>query len=69
MESVTNGAISGSTTIIVTSDTKLTQKEISVLSPIPGGKEDKAAMSIIASAPELPNARMQILLNDLAIKE
>lgn len=69
MESVTNGAISGSTTIIVTSDAKLTQKEISVLSPIPGGKEDKAAMSIIASAPELPNARMQILLNDLAIKE
>jgi hypothetical protein len=39
------------------------------MEPAAGTKNNKSVLDILASAPELPNARMQILLNDLVIKE
>ena len=67
--SILNDTVSGSTTIIVNWASKTDQKGITIMEPAAGTKNNKSVLDILASAPELPNARMQILLNDLVIKE
>lgn len=69
VSSLQQDSISGATTIIVTSDTQANLKPIMILSPSPGLDEKTSMLDIIANAPELPNARMQILLNDQLSKE
>lgn len=58
-----------SATLIVTSEQESTVRNISILSPTPWAQENKSTLDILARAPELTNARMQILLNDLLVKE
>lgn len=59
----------GSATVIVTSEQETTVRNISILAPTAGIEEKKNTLDILARAPELTNARMQILLNDLLVKE
>ncbi len=61
--------IVGSATIIVSSDDQLNLKTIQLLSPLQNGKETESVMSVMATAPELSNSRIQIFLNDLMVKE
>lgn len=61
--------IFGETTVIVSSDQQETLRTISFYSPLQNGTETEAMMSVMASAPELVNSRIQIYLNDLMVKE
>lgn len=62
-------SISGTTTIIVSSDQLTNIKNIQLLSPLQNGKETESMMSVMANAPELVNSRIQVYLNDLMVKE
>lgn len=64
-----NDNLSGSTTIVVTSANQQAQKNITILSPSAGLEETSSTVDLMATTPELPNTRMQILLNDLAVSE
>lgn len=62
-------AISGSTTAIVTSSSSTNLSPIQVLSPSAGLEESQSTINVMATAESLPNARVQVLLNDIAVKE
>lgn len=64
-----SSSASGSTTVIVTADKTVETKEISILSPVAGVEETTSSINVMANAPDLPNATMQIFLNDVQIKE
>lgn len=64
-----NDNLSGSTSIVVTSANQQAQKNITILSPSAGLEETSSTVDLMATTPELPNTRMQILLNDLAVSE
>ena len=64
-----NDSISGSTTVIVSSDKKTDVKKIDILSPSAWVEENQSTIDVMATAEDLPNARVQILLNDELAKE
>lgn len=64
-----NDSISGSTTVIVSSDKKVDVKKIDILSPSAWVEENQSTIDVMATAEDLPNARVQILLNDELAKE
>lgn len=61
--------INGEAVIIVTADQKKQHYPIELLSPLPNGKEMESPMNLLASVPQLTNARIQVYLNDLMVKE
>lgn len=61
--------LSGSASILVTSSAQSQPKNITILSPSAGLEETSSTLDLMANTPELPNTRMQILLNDLAVSE
>lgn len=61
--------ITGTTVIMVESDTKADIKPIEVLSPQQNGTESESILNVMAMAPELVNSRIQIYLNNLMVKE
>lgn len=56
-------------TLIVKNDQESLVKNIALLSPVAGVNESKTTLDILAQSQELTNARMQIFLNDLLVKE
>ena len=64
-----NDSLSGSTTVIVSSDKKTDVKKIDILSPSAWVEENQSTIDVMATAEDLPNARVQILLNDELVKE
>ena len=64
-----NDSISGSTTVIVSSDKRTDVKKIDSLSPSAWVEENQSTIDVMATAEDLPNARVQILLNDELAKE
>ena len=64
-----NDSISGSTTVIVSSDKRTDVKKIDILSPSAWVEENQSTIDVMATAEDLPNARVQILLNDELAKE
>lgn len=64
-----NDSLSGSTTVIVSSDKKTDVKKIDILSPSAWVEENQSTIDVMATAEDLPNARVQILLNDELAKE
>ncbi|MBF0981497.1 hypothetical protein HXK74_02570 [Candidatus Gracilibacteria bacterium] len=65
----TQDTISGSTTVMVSSDFKAEVRNIQILSPSAGSEENQSTINVMATADTLPNARVQILLNDALAKE
>lgn len=64
-----NDSLSGSTTVIVSSDKRTDVKKIDILSPSAWVEENQSTIDVMATAEDLPNARVQILLNDELAKE
>ena len=64
-----NDSLSGSTTVIVSSDKRTDIKKIDILSPSAWVEENQSTIDVMATAEDLPNARVQILLNDELVKE
>lgn len=64
-----NDSLSGSTTVIVSSDKRTDVKKIDILSPSAWVEENQSTIDVMATAEDLPNARVQILLNDELVKE
>ena len=65
----TQDTISWSTTVMVSSDFKAEVKNIQILSPSAWSEENQSTINVMATADTLPNARVQILLNDALAKE
>lgn len=65
----TQDTISWSTTVIVSSDFKAEVRNIQILSPSAWSEENQSTINVMATADTLPNARVQILLNDALAKE
>ncbi len=61
--------ISWSTTVMVSSDFKAEVRNIQILSPSAWSEENQSTINVMATADTLPNARVQILLNDALAKE
>lgn len=61
--------IFGETTVMVSSEQQEMLRTISFYSPLQNGTETEPMMSVMATAPELVNSRIQIYLNDLMVKE
>ena len=65
----TQDTISWSTTVMVSSDFKAEVRNIQILSPSAWSEENQSTINVMATADTLPNARVQILLNDALAKE
>ncbi len=65
----TQDTISWSTTVMVSSDFKTEVRNIQILSPSAWSEENQSTINVMATADTLPNARVQILLNDALAKE
>ena len=65
----TQDTISWSTTVMVSSDFKTELRNIQILSPSAWSEENQSTINVMATADTLPNARVQILLNDALAKE
>ena len=65
----TQDTISWSTTVMVSSDFKTEVRNIQILSPSAWSEESQSTINVMATADTLPNARVQILLNDALAKE
>ena len=65
----TQDTISWSTTVMVFSDFKAEVRNIQILSPSAWSEENQSTINVMATADTLPNARVQILLNDALAKE
>lgn len=65
----TQDTISWSTTVMVSSDFKAEVRNIQILSPSAWSEESQSTINVMATADTLPNARVQILLNDALAKE
>ena len=65
----TQDTISWSTTVMVSSDFKTEVRNIQILSPSAWTEESQSTINVMATADTLPNARVQILLNDALAKE
>ena len=65
----TQDTISWSTTVMVSSDFKAGVRNIQILSPSAWSEENQSTINVMATADTLPNARVQILLNDALAKE
>ena len=65
----TQDTISWSTTFMVSSYFKAEVKNIQILSPSAWSEENQSTINVMATADTLPNARVQILLNDALAKE
>ena len=65
----TQDTISWSTTVMVSSDFKAEVRNIQILSPSAWSEENQSTINVMAIADTLPNARVQILLNDALAKE
>ena len=65
----TQDTISWSTTVMVSSDFKAEIRNIQILSPSAWSEENQSTINVMATADTLPNARVQILLNDALAKE
>lgn len=65
----TQDTISWSTTVMVSSDFKTEGRNIQILSPSAWSEENQSTINVMATADTLPNARVQILLNDALAKE
>lgn len=65
----TQDTISWSTTVMVSSDFKAEVRNIQILSPSAWLEENQSTINVMATADTLPNARVQILLNDALAKE
>lgn len=65
----TQDTISWSTTVMVSSDFKAEVRNIQILSPSAWSEENQPTINVMATADTLPNARVQILLNDALAKE
>ena len=65
----TQDTISWSTTVMVSSAFKAEVRNIQILSPSAWSEENQSTINVMATADTLPNARVQILLNDALAKE
>ena len=65
----TNDSVEGKATITVTSDDTVDVWVIDIYSPVQNVTEESQAVSVLASAPDYINSRIQIYLNDLLVKE
>lgn len=65
----TNETIEGTTSITVTSDKKIDMWVIEVLSPVQNTTEESSAITVLASASDYINSRIQIYLNNMLVKE
>ena len=65
----TQDTISWSTTVMVSSDFKAEVRNIQILSPSAWSEENQSTINVMVTADTLPNARVQILLNDALAKE
>ena len=52
-----------------TSDDVINVGEIDVYSPVQNITEESSAISVLASAPDYVNSRIQIYLNEMLVKE
>lgn len=68
-EDLEDELISGSTTVMVSSDATTSLQNIQILSPAVWGEESDSTITVMATADTLPNARVQIFLNDVQVKE
>lgn len=64
-----NDTISGSTTVMVSTESKTDLQKIEILTPSAWSEESQSSINVMATAESLPNARVQILLNDALAKE
>ncbi len=69
VEDLFNENSTGETVLTIHSDEVNNYKKIELLSPLQNGKETDPAISVMATAPELVNSRIQVYLNDLMVKE
>lgn len=65
----TDDNISGSALVTVTDDSTRDEGVIEILSPVQNIEETEDVLDIMATSPQFPNARVQIYLNNLAVKE
>ncbi len=65
----TNDSIEGKASITVTSDDVINVGEIDVYNPVQNITEESSAISVLASAPDYVNSRIQIYLNEILVKE
>lgn len=65
----TNDTIEWSASITVTSDSNIDPWVIDILSPVQNTTEESSVVSILASAPDYINSRIQVYLNNMLVKE
>ena len=63
----TNDSIEGKASITVTSDDVINVGEIDVYNPVQNITEESSAISVLASAPDYVNSRIQIYLNEILL--